>query len=116
MKVCKTLQLQTLSHRDAIAATAHHFVNALNYASRYAMESRTFTKGGLQKRIYGGLRARFGLRSQIAINCLREVDARYRGTFQANRATNQPGVFPATALRIELSAGFPPREPGYPLD
>jgi IS605 OrfB family transposase len=93
MKVCKTLQLQILSQRDAIIETAHHFVNALNYTSRYAMERRTFTKGGLQKRIYGELRGRFSLRSQMAINCIREVDARYKGKFNVNRTKDRPVWF-----------------------
>lgn len=93
MKVCKTVQLQITSHHDEIVETSNRFVNALNYTSRYAIEYQEFTKWGLQKSIYGILREQYGLRSQMAINCIREVDARYKGKLKANRDSDMPVVF-----------------------
>ena len=93
MKLCKTVQLRIVSHQDEISETSNRFVNALNYTSCYALEHREFTKGGLQKMIYGNLREKFGLKSQMTINCIREVDARYKGKHKDNRGKQMPVFF-----------------------
>jgi len=93
MKICKTIQFQITSYQDQIMETSLQFVDALNYTSRYALEHQEFTKGGLQKVIYNDLRKLFGLRSQMTINCIREVDARYKGKFKNNRNKDTQVVF-----------------------
>jgi len=76
-----TLQTQPLPDRDHSArlkATVERFNEAANWAAGVAFEHRCSNKVELQKIIYGDLRERFGLSSQMAVRCIAQVCEAYR--------------------------------------
>ena len=66
--------------------TTHAYRDACNYVSNYVFETKNLTQPVIQKVVYGTLRERYGLRSQMAISVIRTVIARYK-TILTNEKT-----------------------------
>ncbi|MFX1254982.1 MAG: RNA-guided endonuclease InsQ/TnpB family protein [Promethearchaeota archaeon] len=88
MIVTKMVQIQLVSHQQDIRETLDRFLAALNFVSQYAHQYNLFGAINLQKQLYHAVRAQFGLKSQMTINCFRKVAGAYKG----NKTKNQPLV------------------------
>ena len=91
MKCIKTVQVQIVSYQDEIAATLHAFRDAANFTSQYIHEHRVYNHKTVQSAIYHDVRDRFGLRSQMACNCIKQVASKY--IVRKTRDRREPVIF-----------------------
>jgi IS605 OrfB family transposase len=106
MIIHETIQVQVIDFKEEIGETIVQFVKGLNFISRYAREHEIWTKDDLQKNLYYEIRERFGLRSQMVINCIREVVAKYKGKHKKNRKRAFPVSFKSQFYRVNYPRDF----------
>ena len=76
-----TVKLQILvspSDKQAICDTMKAYSNACNYVSEYIHKTHNLSRYSVQKDTYYQVREVFGLRSQMAVSCVRTVIAKYK--------------------------------------
>ena len=76
-----TVKLQILvspSDKQAICDTMKAYSNACNYVSEYIHKAHNLSRYSVQKDTYYQVREVFGLRSQMAVSCVRTVIAKYK--------------------------------------
>ena len=91
MKCIKTVQVQIVTHQDEITATLHAFRDAANFTSRYIHEHHVYNHKTVQYDIYHDIRDRFGLRSQMTCNCIKQAAAKY--IVRKTRDRREPVLF-----------------------
>lgn len=85
MKLLKTCQIQIIEEKEKINETVDKFVEAMNYVSHYARINEIYSKNKIQSEIYYDIREKFGLKSQMAINSIRDVVTQYKGEHKKHR-------------------------------
>jgi len=76
-----TAKLQILvnpSDRDNIHSTMKAYSDACNYVSEYIYRTHNLSRYSVQKDTYYQIRKIYGLRSQMAVSCVRTVIAKYK--------------------------------------
>jgi hypothetical protein len=104
MKLRKSIQIQIVSHHEEIMQTLTAFVAALNHGSHHAKERQQYNAFDLQSQLYGELREKFGLRSQMAINCTRRIAAVYRCPSVQER--REPVVFKRQSMLLNYPRDY----------
>lgn len=81
MKQTITAKLQILvnpSDRDNICSTMKAYSDACNYVSEYIYRTHNLSRYSIQENTYYQVRETYGLRSQMAVSCVRTVIAKYK--------------------------------------
>jgi IS605 OrfB family transposase len=79
MKQTMLLKLvPTEEQRHALLETMHTFNEAANYVASIAFAEKSADKFGLQKLVYGELRATYKLPAQLAIRCISKASEAYK--------------------------------------
>ena len=81
MEQAITAKLQILvnpSDRQILHDTMKAYSNACNYVSDYIYKTHNLSRYSVQEDTYYNVRDSFGLRSQMAVSCVRTVIAKYR--------------------------------------
>jgi IS605 OrfB family transposase len=79
MRLTTRIKLHTCPEQyQALLLTMRQFNAACNYISAYAFSERAFGKYDLQDALYGTLKSRFGLSSQMAIRAIGKVADTYK--------------------------------------
>lgn len=81
MKQTITAKLQILvnpSDRDNICSTMKAYSDACNYVSEYIYRTHNLSRYRIQENTYYQVRETYGLRSQMAVSCVRTVIAKYK--------------------------------------
>ena len=104
MKIIKTVQIQITSHRDEIVETLHHFRDAANFTSQYINEHHVYNHKIVQSIVYKDIRERFGLRSQMTCNCIKQVSAKYIARKSRDRI--DPIVFKRLFMVLDYSRDY----------
>lgn len=81
MKQTITAKLQILvnpSDKQILHDTMKAYSNACNYVSEYIFKTHDLSRYSVQKHVYCQVREVYGLRSQMAISCIRTVIAKYK--------------------------------------
>lgn len=76
-----TAKLQILvnpSDRDNICSTMKAYSDACNYVSEYIYRTHNLSRYSIQENTYYQVRETYGLRSQMAVSCVRTVIAKYK--------------------------------------
>lgn len=112
VKICKTVQVQLMDGRDEMEKTVDQYVKAMNFVSRFAMAHKTWNNYVIHQHVYGDIRKRFGLRSQMTVSAIRDVTARYNGQLKKNRTHATPVTFKRKAMRLNYPRdyGFKPND------
>jgi len=114
MKLLKTCQLQIIEEKEKINDTIDKFVEALNYVSHYARINGNYNKNKIQAKIYQDIREKFGLKSQMAINSIRDTLSQYKGEHKSHRfrkdkkSNPKPVEFKSKSMRLNY-----PRDYGF---
>lgn len=66
------------SDRECIHSTMRAYSDACNYVSEYIYKTHNFSRYTVQKDTYYQIREIYGLRSQMAVSCVRTVIAKYK--------------------------------------
>ena len=81
MQQTVTIKLQILinpSDRDIVISTMKAYSDACNYVSEYIYKTHNLSRYSVQKNTYYQVREIYGLRSQMAVSCVRTVIAKYK--------------------------------------
>lgn len=76
-----TAKLQILvnpSDKQILHDTTKAYSNACNYVSDYIYKTHNLSRYSVQEDTYYQVRESYGLRSQMAVSCVRTVIAKYR--------------------------------------
>ena len=102
MQQTVTAKLQILvnpSDRQILCDTMKAYSDACNYVSGYIYKTHDLSRYSVQKDTYYQIREIFGLRSQMAISCIRTVIAKYKTILENQKKWIRP-VFRAPQLDL----------------
>ena len=102
MQQTVTAKLQILvnpSDRQILCDTMKAYSDACNYVSEYIFRTHDLSRYSVQKDTYYQIREIFGLRSQMAISCIRTVIAKYKTILENQKKWIRP-VFRAPQLDL----------------
>lgn len=112
MKLLKIIQIQLINEKDKINETVEKFVEAMNFVSCFARKTDIYSKNKLQERIYYEIREKFGLKSQMTVNSIRNVATQYTGKHKSNRflkdkkGNPKPVEFKAKSMRLNYPRDY----------
>ena len=84
-----TAKLQILvnpSDKQIFCDTMKAYSNACNYVSEYIYKTHNLSRYSVQENTYYHVREIFGLRSQMAVSCVRTVIAKYKSILETQKA------------------------------
>ena len=88
-----TAKLQILvntSDKQIICDTMKAYSNACNYVSEYIYKTHNLSRYSVQENTYYQIRELFGLRSQMAVSCVRTVIAKYKTVLENQKEWIKP--------------------------
>ena len=88
-----TAKLQILvntSDKQIICDTMKAYSNACNYVSEYIYKTHNLSRYSVQENTYYQIREIFGLRSQMAVSCVRTVIAKYKTVLENEKEWIKP--------------------------
>ena len=88
-----TAKLQILantSDKQIICDTMKAYSNACNYVSEYIYKTHNLNRYSVQENTYYQIRELFGLRSQMAVSCVRTVIAKYKTVLENQKEWIKP--------------------------
>ena len=88
-----TAKLQILvnpSDKQIFCDTMKAYSNACNYVSEYIYKTHNLSRYSVQENTYYHVREIFGLRSQMAVSCVRTVIAKYKSILETQKAWIRP--------------------------
>ena len=100
-----TAKLQILvntSDKQIICDTMKAYSNACNYVSEYIYKTHNLSRYSVQENTYYQIREIFGLRSQMAVSCVRTVIAKYKTVLENQKEWIKP-VFKLPQLDLVTS-------------
>ena len=77
-------------HEQILQNTMNAFADGCNYVSEYIFQSHDLNRGSVHRETYYPLRSLFGLRSQMAVSCIRTVIGKYRSVLTSQKAWIKP--------------------------
>ena len=78
------------SDKQIICDTMKAYSNACNYVSEYIYKTHNLNRYGVQENTYYQIREIFGLRSQMAVSCVRTVIAKYKTILENQKEWIKP--------------------------
>lgn len=102
MQQTVTAKLQILvnpSDAQAFCDTMKAYSNACNYVSGHIYKTRNLSRYNVQKDTYTQMRETYGLRSQMAVSCVRTVIAKYKTILENQKEWIKP-VFRSPQLDL----------------
>jgi len=96
VKLAKIISVKIVDCNEELQATLRQFRDGLNYVSNFIHENKIYNHKTLQPRVYATLRERFGLKSQMACNCVKMATAKYAA--RDVRARGSPVLFRKLAM------------------